>query len=454
MAHHLDLNLRQNDKSDLDMTTAGSNRTMTFLFCHKTFPGQFGGIASYLAAQGHKIYFLTCDVRFKDAAKVPKVPWADICFVAEGKASDTNAHRFLGRTNDALELAERFFRVAMSLHQAGVAPDLICAHSGWGVGTFMQAVWPDAVTVPYVEWWYRFPARDTDLTEDDPNAGLRRAYARARNLPFLLDIQDCDCVLTPTRFQAAEHPDFIRDRTVVMHDGVDCQLFSPGPAEKWSPAAALSIPPSAPILTYATRGMEPVRGFPDFMAALEKIQARNPDVHTVIAGNDSVHYGNKPKGYDGWKEKALADHALDLERIHFVGKLPLTQYRDLLRASTVHVAFSTPFILSWSVIHAMATGCTMVVSENDMMREALPSDDMAVYVNHKDSSAVMTAVCCLLDNPDRRAAVSKAARERALDAYDERTIHPEKEKLFLRLLDAKRPEHGALNNRPQVPLHP
>lgn len=420
------------------MSTADLHRKMTFLFCHKTFPGQFGGIASYLAAQGHKIHFLTCDVRFKEAAKAPKVPWADIRFVAEGKSSDIGAHRFLGRTKDALELAERFLRVAMQLREAGVAPDLICVHSGWGVGSFMPAVWPDAVMVPYVEWWYRFPARDTDLTEDDPKAELRRAYARARNLPFLLDIQDCDCVLTPSLFQAAEHPEFILDRTMVMHDGVDCQLFSPGSSEKWSPVAALAIPPSAPILTYATRGMEPVRGFPDFMAALEQIQARNPDVHTVIAGNDSVHYGAKPKDHDSWKAKALSDHALDLERTHFVGRLPLAHYRDLLRSSTVHIAFSKPFVLSWSVIHSMATGCAMVVSENDMMREALTSDDMAVHVKHEDFTSVATAVCHLLDDPDRRAAVSKAVRERALDAYDERKIHPEKEKLFLRLIDAKR----------------
>lgn len=408
------------------------------LFCHKSFPGQFGGIAKYMGSTGHDVHVLTCDERFKDPAKAPKVPWGQVHYVPPPKEFKGEVHRYLTKTQESLDLAEAFQNRALRMAAEGINIDLVCAHSGWGAGSFIPAVWKDAAFVPFLEWWYRFPARDVVQSPHSKDAPQRLAYARVRNLPFLLDCQDADCVLTPTQFQADDHPRMIKDKTVVMHDGIDCRVFSPGVAEGWTPQKDLGLPEGAPILTYATRGMEPARGFPEFMAALEVVQKSNPDVHCVIAGNDSVHYGQGPNDHKTWKAKALAEHSFDMDRLHFVGKLPYYHYRDLLRSSTVHVTLTRPFVLSWSVIQAMATGCSMVVSDTEPMREALPDASQAVHVDFETTSALSATILDLLADPDRRAALSKAARARAVSTYDEALILPRKTQLFASLVAARR----------------
>ncbi len=47
---------------------------------------------------------------------------------------------------------------------------------------------------------------------------------------------------------------------------------------------------------------------------------------------------------------------LDLDRLHFTGLLPYGQYREVIRASSLHLYLTVPFVLSWSMLECMATG--------------------------------------------------------------------------------------------------
>ena len=33
-------------------------------------------------------------------------------------------------------------------------PDVVCAHAGWGVGSFVKDAWPDTRLLTYFEWYY------------------------------------------------------------------------------------------------------------------------------------------------------------------------------------------------------------------------------------------------------------------------------------------------------------
>ena len=47
-------------------------------------------------------------------------------------------------------------------------------------------------------------------------------------------------------------------------------------------------------ITYATRGMEPMRAFPQFVESIDTILQRESNVEIIIAGgNDRVAYGSK-----------------------------------------------------------------------------------------------------------------------------------------------------------------
>ena len=62
----------------------------------------------------------------------------------------------------------------------------------------------------------------------------------------------------------------------------------------------------------------------------------------------------------------------------------------------------------------MACGVPIVSSDIPALRETV-GDDCAVLVPPRDVAALREAVAALLDDPDRRAGMSRAARARAAD---------------------------------------
>ena len=51
----------------------------------------------------------------------------------------------------------------------------------------------------------------------------------------------------------------------------------------------------------------------------------------------------------------------DPARTHFLGRVPYDSYRKVLQVFAAHVYLTYPFILSWSMLEAMASGCLVRV---------------------------------------------------------------------------------------------
>lgn len=386
---------------------------MKIIFSHQNFPAQFGQFGAFLSRVGWDVTFFTAAEGAKppDGAKMVKM--------GAHREPAESTHRYIRGLEKGVLNAQGFANAAMRVKEKLAAPDVIVAHSGWGSGTFAKAVWPEAKFVSYAEWYYHYPPRDVGRDGATPQTMEDgRASAICRNLPMILDFDQADRIWCPTEFQAAQFPDAYRQRMTVRHDGVDCEMFAPGKA--W----VEGVPEDAELVTYATRGMEPHRGFPEFMRAVAALQKVRPKMHVVIAGQDRVAYGEKLPEGESWKARMLAELDLDLDRVHFVGLLPYGKYRELLQASQTHVYLTVPFVLSWSMIEAMAAGCPMVVSDTPPVREAVTDDSMAEIVTKEDVDAVAAAIARLLDDPDRARAKGRAARARALAAYDRRWIWP------------------------------
>ncbi|MEM8553923.1 MAG: glycosyltransferase [Pseudomonadota bacterium] len=385
---------------------------MKIFFSHQNFPAQFGHFGAWLAQRGWDVTFFTN----ADGAQPPKdckmVKMAPHREVADG------THRYIRGLESAILNAQGFANSALRVKNKLGDPDIIVAHSGWGSGTFAKAVWPNAKFVSYAEWYYHYPPRDVGRVREDQTPEDGRAFAMGRNLPMILDFDQADWIWCPTTFQASQFPDIYRRRMTVRHDGVDCETFAPGDA--WPE----EIPQGAELVTYMTRGMEPHRGFPEFMRAVAILQTQRPNMHVLIAGKDRVAYGEKLPDGDSWKKRMLKELELDLSRIHFTDLLPYNRFKEVLQATHCHVYLTVPFVLSWSMIEAMSVGCPMVVSDTEPVREALPHDDMAQFVPLADPGAIVAAVNRYLDDRDLARQRGAAARARALAAYDRRWIWP------------------------------
>src|SRR5262249_36065099 len=144
--------------------------------------------------------------------------------------------------------------------------------------------------INYFEYFYHTKNSDMDFRPDFPCSELSRMRARCRNAMILLDLENCDLGYSPTCWQRERLPVAYRDKVKVIFDGIDTTLWRPqagGPRR----VGALTFPDGVKIVTYATRGMESMRGFDIFMKFAKRLGQRRPDVQFVVAGQDRVCYG-------------------------------------------------------------------------------------------------------------------------------------------------------------------
>lgn len=386
----------------------------SILFVHDAFPGQFGALGRWLAGQGWEVAFATAD-------PAARADGFRLLRYAPHRAPQPGTHPCAQAMDRAAINAQAFVRAALAARRDGYRPDLVVAHSGWGAGMFARDVFPSAAFVAYCEWWYRHPGVDIAYLAAlggaaarlDGVAGVEAAmHERARNAPIAMDLAASDAAICPTAFQAAQFPGVFRRHLAVLHDGVDAEAFAPRP----DPGGATDtldgrVAEDARVVTYATRGMEPHRGFPQFMAALPAILAADPRAVAIIAGDNRVAYGGDAARRIDWKARALAEHDLDPARVRFVGKLARPDYLRLLRRSDAHVYLTVPFVLSWSMIEAMSAGCALVLSDTAPVREFADAE-AAELVDLTRPAGIAAGVLATLS--ERRSSAARRARAREI----------------------------------------
>ena len=133
-----------------------------------------------------------------------------------------------------------------------------------------------------------------------------------------------------------------------------------------------------------------------------------------MVGSDGAAYGRPRSDGMGWSEWSKKHVYLDHSRIHWLGSLQESEYHKVLSISDVHLYLTVPFVLSWSLLEAMASGCTIVASSTAPVTEVLVHRDSALLVDFFDTSAIVTAVQELLSDSHLRLSISKAAMRRSL----------------------------------------
>ena len=395
---------------------------MRVLFLHNNFPAQFGALARHLSKRGHEVAFGT---RWQGAPP----SWLRMVRYQPHREIRKEQHPYLSFVEQAVLNGQAFARTAWKLKEEGYAPDLVVAHSGWGPGLYVRDVWPDAKYVGYFEWYYQSKGADMGFLDEVSRDDQHRV--RTRNAAILLDVATCNWGIVPTAFQASQFPELLRRKLTVQHDGVDTGYYTPRPGRRLK-LPDLDLSHVDELVTYATRGMEPYRGFPQAMAAFAEVQKRRPRAHVVIVGEDRVAYGRGLPDGDTYRKKALRELDFDPDRLHFTGRLSRSHYREVLLCSAAHVYLTIPFVLSWSMIEAMSAGCLLVSSDTPPVREVVRDGENGLLADFFDSGALADRICEALERPDAFAGIRANARRTAVEHYATEKLVP----LRARLLEA------------------
>lgn len=364
---------------------------MHVLFVHQNYPAQFGHIAHHLAKRhGFQVSFVTNRPGGQDGP-IERIPY-------RVRGGATKQSHFCSRTFENAVWHSHGVYEAMKA-RPDVRPDLVVGHSGFGSTLFLRELY-DCPIVNLFEYYYRTAGSDMDFRPDFPCEELVRLRARARNATILLDMDNCDAGYSPTQWQRNRLPEIYHRKVRVIFDGVDTEV--------WHPAAGAprrvggrDVPDDVRIVTYVSRGFESMRGFDVFMKVAGRLCDRRRDVLFAVVGEDRCCYGSDEKvtGTKSFKQWVLSQDEYDLERFVFLGLVPPEELAALLAVSDLHVYLTVPFVLSWSLMDALACGATVLASDTAPVREMIEHEKNGLLVDFFDVDGFVAAAERVLDDP-------------------------------------------------------
>jgi len=388
---------------------------MRILFLHQNFPGQYRHLAAAMAARkGYQVVGLGQN-------ETPAIPGITQLRYKPPEPGKTTPHPYLVRTENHIRHGQAAARAAIQLRDKGFRPDLICVHPGWGEGLFLRDVFPDAKMIFY--WEYFFHAKGGDIGFDPPGVEVsldEAARTRLQNTIQLLQLQVADWGVSPTLWQQSRYPDWARQKISVIHEGIDTAIASPdGPAEITLPDGRV-LRAQDEVATYIARNLEPYRGFPQFMRALPVFQRLRPNAQMVVVGGDSISYGRAPAKGGTWREVMLREMEgkIDLSRVHFVGRLSYPNLLSLFRLTRGHLYLTYPFVLSWSMLDAMACGAPILASATPPVLEVIQDGVNGRLVDFFSPEAIGEGLATMVADPEAQRPIKAAARQHVLNHYD------------------------------------
>jgi len=282
-------------------------------------------------------------------------------------------HTHLWAANVAGRVAGKLSGVPVisSIHDADYEPET------WGDGLEMSA-------------WKRYLAR-----------GIDRWTARL-GCNRMLAVSDY------VRGSAHSRLRFPLDRIDRLYNPVDVdELMRPAAKRREDLLNELGLPHESLILLNVGRVM-PQKGLIYAIRALPAVKRHHPRAQLISAGG--VDDGK-------WSERLRAEaESLGVsESVHILG--PRRDVADLLRASDLFVFPSLHEGLGIALVEAMATAPSRVAADTGPLSEVVTDGRDGLLVPPRDPDALAEAICALLVDQKRRAALGAAAQKSATDRF-------------------------------------
>ena len=175
-----------------------------------------------------------------------------------------------------------------------------------------------------------------------------------------------------------------------------------------------TIRPSDKLVTYVARDLEPYRGFHVMMRAVPHLLRARKDIRVVMVGGDGISYGMPPP--EGtWRQTMLAElgDGIDPKRVLFPGRIDYPTYVAMLQRSDAHVYLTYPFVASWSLREALASGCVVIGSDTPTVSEFVTHEQNGLLVPFFDPKGLADTVLRVLEDAPLARRLREGARRYA-----------------------------------------
>jgi glycosyltransferase involved in cell wall biosynthesis len=395
---------------------------MHVMFIHPNFPAQFGHIANHLATQREWPCTFVTSI---DTTRL-QLPFTHINY----KVKPGEQPKVFYNPSDVKDLFEHLGAIYNGLRGTPqIRPDLVVGHMSYGTMLYLRNLYREATFVGYYEllpppFW----GDGLVLRPEFPPPEMVRLFNATYHTLTYLHLHAVDAAYTPTRYQLSTAPAELQHKIRVIFDGIDCNFFQrrhlprPTTLHLGHPEhqTEVSIRPETRVVTYVSRGLESIRGFDIFMKVARRIYQEIPDVLFLIAGEERTNYGHemhhiKAKSFKEW---VLAQDQYDLSKFRFLGNIPPDHLVTLYGLSDLHFYLTVPYVLSWSLMQAMACGCTILGSATAPVQEVIDHDVNGLLADFYDVDGLAEQAIRVVRDPEAYRRLGEAARQRILDQYE------------------------------------
>ncbi|MXN64349.1 glycosyltransferase [Stappia sp. GBMRC 2046] len=384
---------------------------MHIALVHRKGPAQFRYLAQNFAEDGWKVTLITQSAE-------SRIRGMKIITYAGGTAQEVSgpaagSSLMLPHVSAGSRVAEILSKIAS---REG-APDIVLGHIAWGGMLFVKDALPDTPALGYCEYYFQ-PAGGDSGFDPTESVGLRELQQmRLRNSTQLTTLDQLDGGISPTHWQRSRYPSLYRPRISVIHEGIDTNRARPDHSATFELPDGTMFAKGDPVITFASRDLEPYRGFPQFMQAASIIAKRNPEARFVVAGGDGVSYGKARDDGLTWREALMRETALPPDRIHFLGQLPHSSLMRLFQVSAAHIYLTYPFVLSWSFLEAMSCGCAVIASATAPVEEVVSDGENGRLVDFWSPQEIAETTLEILRHPGAFSRMRSAARQTVISRY-------------------------------------
>jgi N-acetyl-alpha-D-glucosaminyl L-malate synthase BshA len=175
------------------------------------------------------------------------------------------------------------------------------------------------------------------------------------------------------------------------------------------------------VLVLHCSNLRPVKRIDLLLETAARIRPRDAFKLVILAGEEFAPFAS-----DVYR-LGLEGRVIVVERVHDI--------EDYLQAADVGLITSESESFCLSILEAMCFACPSVATRVGGIPEVIETDATGILVPFGDTAALAHAVEGLIKDPERRAALGRAAQGRARDRFSAEVIVPRYEALYRRVCE-------------------